>query len=443
MTNSRLAAIKVLCQWQESRSAIDLSLGPALEKINDPRDRHLVTATVHGVLRRLTLVDWVIERYSRHPLAKMKPLTINALRVGVAQLLFMDRLPPSAVINEVVKALRKQKQPRWLTGFVNGLLRRVDRERAGLMARIAEGKLPDTARLCHPGWLLARWQARYGVKRAEEICRANSREAGLCLRANGIPADGLRSLFARHGVAAQEGKFVPEAVWLPGFKGAIDSLPGFDRGLFFVQDEIAQLLCCLLPESSRRVLDGCAGLGGKTALLAGRYGTDKVTAVEPDARRFRLLDENLRRLGAAAVRREQRRLGEFASAGPGEFDAVLIDAPCSGLGVTGRHPDIRWNREARDLPRLRERQLALLGHAAGLVCPGGVLVYATCSTEPEENDDVVAMFLQRQPGFTIENPAAGLPSAARRFVGENGFFRTLPGRLVSDGFFAARLRRRG
>ena len=438
--NVRQEAIGVLERCWRERCSVDPLLAAAQARLNDHRDRQLTAAIVRGVLRRLRGLDWVLARFSKHPLAKMRPLPLSALRAGVFQLLYMDRLPAAAVVNETVKALRVKRQPRWLTGFVNGLLRRVAREREEVMAALDEA--PLGVRLNHPDWLVERWRRRYGEEGVRRICAANAGEAELCLHINGSAAAYHERLRAA-GIEAAAGRYLPTCLRLPAYRGPVAALPGYDDGAFFVQDEAAQLLTCLFSPIEGPVLDACAGVGGKTAALARRFGAGAVTAVEPHAGRSSLLGENLRRLGLEGVRVERTAIADFAAAKEGrDFAAVLVDAPCSGLGVTGRHPDIRWNREAADIPRYQERQRAILTAAAALVRPGGELVYATCSTEPEENEAVVSAFLQREGDFMVVEAATRLPETARPLVDESGFLRTVPGPEMSDGFFAALLTRR-
>jgi len=432
-----------LCQWQKSRRSIDLIVGQAVAPLKDFRDRQLVKAIIFGVLRNYSLLDWVAAKYSRQPLQKMKMEVMQALRVGIYQLLFMDRVPASAAVNETIKALKAHKQPRWITGFANGVLRNVERQKSDLLAVVNSGKIPERARLNHPDWLLHRWKKRYGSARLEEICRANNTQAGLCLRVNSarISVEDFLALLTNEGIAYSQGKYQPEAVWIDAETGLVENLPGYSEGYFWVQDELAQLLCSLLgPFEEGAYVDGCAGLGGKTAVIEQCIPPGStITAVEPTRQRLELLGRNFARLGVTGVDIYQGTLQEFARDTMEIFRAVLVDAPCSGLGVIGRHPDIRWSRKPEDLKRYPEKQLELLQAAAGLVGPGGVVVYATCSTEPEENEQVVEQFLSSNSKFTVEDARNVLGEKCNELVDEKGFLRTVPGDLVSDGFFAARL----
>jgi len=442
MTNSRATAMNILLAWQRSREPLDLVLERHLggQTPGEPRDAALVMAMVYGVLRWQGYLDGIIAALASHPLARMKPLTLAALRVGLYQLLFLDRVPASAAINETVQALSLARQPKWLTGFVNGLLRNAARRRDTLPA-------PDgaAAMASHPAWLVARWQQLFGRARTELLCSANNALPSLVLRVNSgrVAMADFLALLGERGIAALPGLFAPEAVRLPDFRGSVAELPGYGEGLFQVQDEAAQLVPLLLaPFRAGRYLDGCAGLGGKALHLAQLLPSGaELTAVEPSARRGGLLGENLQRQGMSGVIFFASTLEEFAAQGPGRFRGILLDAPCSGLGVIRRQPDIRWSRSMEELRRQQFRQSVLLAVAADLLEEGGILLYATCSLDPMENDEVVAAFLQGRPDFALTSAREYLPESARVLCDAEGFFRTSPEQGV-DGFFAARMRKK-
>lgn len=444
---ARYAAIEVLCRLQRTRRPIK----PLLDTVAGEcrlaeNERALAMNLAYGVLRRRDCLALLIGRLCRHPLNRLEPFVHHALEVGLFQLFFLDRIPASAAVNETVNALKSSRLPQRLQGFVNGILRESIRQGPALTELIAD---PHAGGAClnHPPWLTERWRRHYGEAEMRRICASNNLEPLLILRVNTARVtreDFCRRLSAQ-GIAWRHGSFAPEAVVLPEYTGAISRLPGYDEGCFLVQDEATQLATLLLgpflPQGS--YLDACAGLGGKTchlAALAPGLGLH-LYAIEPDAGRYMKLAENLGRLfpGQSCTMR-QCTLGEFAGDCRTSFAGILIDAPCSGTGVIGRHPDIRWNREETDLPRYQVEQLDLLEQGAALVGEAGVLVYATCSLEPEENQEVVRQFLERHREFRLSDPAPFLPAAAGRFV-EELCFCPRPGETI-DGFFAARLIRR-
>jgi 16S rRNA (cytosine967-C5)-methyltransferase len=441
--NARSTALNILCQQEESGHPLDMLMEQQIRKENQPdtRDTNLTMALVYGVLRQRRYLDNVIASFAKHPLRKMKPRTLQALRIGVYQLLCMERIPASAAINETVQALKKAKQPKWLINFVNGVLRNVARNPDQLLK--AKKELPPAVRESHPDWLYERWSLRYGDKTALEICRSNNSLPVLTLRLNRkkISLPEYLERLDGAGIQAKQSDIIEEALHLAGYRGAISALPGYDQGFFHIQDEAAQLIASLFqPFETGRYLDSCAGLGGKTIQLAELLPKKStLTAVEPNKKRLRHLQENLTRMNFAAdvsifqgsIESFQQKRGEL-------FTHILVDAPCSGLGVIRRHPDIRWNRRPEDLLSFQKKQLALLQTAVAMLAPGGILVYATCSMEPEENDEVIRHLLNNHPEMSVEQPA--IPAGANDFLDEQNFLRTLPAQL-HDGFFAAKLRK--
>lgn len=438
----RKAVIDILCAWEVSGKPVDLFFNREAALL-PAQDRGMVKTILYGVLRQRDYLDHIISRFSSHPLNKMKALTLNTLRVGVFQLLLLDRVPESAAVNETVRALKKSRQPQWLVRFVNGVLRNVARQKEKLPSpdTLARGTKPI---LNHPKWLQDRWQGQFSSETMEQICRYNNCEPPLTLRVNRnkTDRDSFSRLLTAASIAHQPGRYSPNSLTIKDHTGPVDRLPGYDQGLFQVQDEAAQLATLLFPPFSRgqRILDGCAGLGGKTCGLAQLLNSSsQLIAVEPDSRRTRLLRDNLTRLQLnALVDIRENTLQQFAQNSPDPFDAILIDAPCSGTGVIRRQPDIRWNRKPEDLPAYQALQLDLLDLAASLLAPGGSLVYATCSLEQEENQEVIHKFLTIHPRFRVINAADRLPGEARTLVDEAGYFRPHPANGL-DGFFGCAL----
>jgi 16S rRNA (cytosine967-C5)-methyltransferase len=447
---TRHIALAALCSWEERGLPLDQVLEEELAGVNlaDPRDRQFIRAMVFGVARWRGFLDWVVGQYSSRPVAKMESRVLQGLRLGLFQLLFLDRVPASAAINETVQALKTMRQPKWLTGFVNGVLRGAERNRKNIpdpRHAAAVGRMPEPARLSHPEWLLKRWEKRFGRDETETLCRANNTVAPVTLRVNTtlISPATLLQLLQKEGVKAEPGAYSPVALRLADHAGPVVAIPGFSEGLFQVQDEAAQLVSYLpgplQPGSS--CLDACAGLGGKTSHLAQVLPANvKLVAAEPNSSRSRKLKENLGRLRLDhLVTIVEGALAALLPHHAESFHNVLVDAPCSGLGVIRRRPDIRWNRSAADLRRYQAKQLEILETAARLVAVQGILVYATCSNEPEENETVVEKFLAKHPEFSLTDCGDKLPGPARALVDSSGFFRTLPGREDLDGFFAARM----
>ena len=441
---ARFAAIETLCRLQRNPLPVPLLFEELAEECAlIGQDRHLAMNLIYGVLRQRQYLDNCLRLFCRQPLKKLHPFVHQALAVGLYQVLFLDRIPESAAVNETVNALKVVRLPEKLQGFVNGVLRASIRQRHQIPApeTLDKGGLPV---LNHPAWLTDRWEQHFGREEMNRICAWNNIQPPLVLRVNplAINTDDFCARLQEENITARAGTHAPSAVILPDYHGPVHDLPGFTEGFFQVQDESAQLVSLLLAPFvlGGHLLDGCAGLGGKTGhileLAADVQAT--VTAVEPDPRRLRQLGENLTRLHPQkSVRIHPGTLLDFSKVCTTRFHAILIDAPCSGTGVIRRHPDIRWNRQAADLPEYRKTQRQLLDLAAVLLLPGGILVYATCSLEPEENSEVVTDFLKEHPDFNLSDCAPFLPVTVRQFV-HNGFFQPHPTESA-DGFFAARL----
>lgn len=441
---ARFAAIETLCQLERTH----LPAGSLFDKVAaecalDGPERHLAMNLIYGVLRQRQALESLLQSLCRQPLSRIKTFVRQALLTGLYQIFFLDRIPESAAVNETVKALQTARLPKSLQGFVNGVLRESLRQKPTLAARLHQDKA-GTPFLNHPEWLVRRWRKRYGREETQRICATNNQQSPLVLLVNTCMTsrEQLLADIEQEGIAVQPGVYSRDALILPDFHGTISRLPGFAEGRFQVQDEAAQLLALLLGPIHKGglYLDGCAGLGGKTSNLIQLCAPSKATivAVEPDPQRQQKFRENMQRLHPdAPVTLHTMDLQHFAQDCDLRFDGILIDAPCSGTGVTGRHPDIRWNRQEDDLARYQQNQLALLEEAAGLLAADGTLVYATCSLEPEENEELIALFLERNPDFMTEECTPFLPPPARELI-SNGFFAPHPGPSI-DGFFGARL----
>jgi 16S rRNA (cytosine967-C5)-methyltransferase len=444
--DARKAALEVLFEWSKRGGTVDRILWKKCGLLTDTRDQSLVRTMIYGVLQQRAALDYILEQFARQPLPRYKRIVRYALRIGLYQLLYLDRVPAHAAIHETVAALKNCGQPPQIAGLVNGVLRNILRSKEqGDWHPLSSA--PPEVRLNHPAWLVDRWLQRYGEQETERLCRSNNSPPPLVLRVNTrkIDLDSYLSLLRAAGIEAEKGKFAPEAVRLLESGGGPERLPGFQEGYFQVQDEGAQLISYLLgPLMTGRCLDACAGLGGKTSHLAQLLpAATRLEAVEPSAERRRLFKENMRRLGLPEVPLFAGTLQQLAERQEERdaYQAILLDAPCSGLGVIRRHPEIRWNRRPQDLEKYQLQQLELLRIGASLLAPAGVLVYATCSTEPEENEEVVRAFLAETKGFVLDNAARVLPGPARGLVTGIGCFQTTPGLQETDGFFGARLMR--
>jgi 16S rRNA (cytosine967-C5)-methyltransferase len=361
------------------------------------------------------------------------------LRLGIYQLAFMDRIPAPAAVHATVALAGGDAGRR---GFVNAVLRALARDGVPEPPADAAHFGP---RFGLPDWLAARWLERLGPEGAEALARHADAPAPLTLRVNTtrIAPEDLADRLEAAGLEVTPSAWVPDALRVAGHV-PVREIPGYAEGLWYVQDEAGQLVARLVgARPGERVLDACAAPGGKATQLAAAVGDKgEIVALEPDAGRLERLAANVLRLGAANVRVVRGDLGEGSPPGvDGRFDRVLVDAPCSGLGVLGRHPEGRWWKDAAGIRACARVQGEILRRAAALVRPGGALVYAVCTGEPEETAWVTGAFLADHPEFQAVPADSVLGAAARPWTAADGAFTTLGNAAGLDGFFALRMER--
>jgi 16S rRNA (cytosine967-C5)-methyltransferase len=439
---ARAAALDVLRAVNSGRADLPSALARVRSRLPDERDRALAGEIATGTLRWQAAFDRVVSVFSERPVTKLDPEVLDILRMTAFQLLHLTRVPTSAAVHDAVSLTRRAGKAS-AAGLVNAVLRRISRERTNLPLpprpdgnRTSELAYLSTT-LSHPEWLASRWLSRAGFAAAEAWERFNNEPAALTLRANTLKTDRgtLTKMLEAHDVHVEPTRFAADGLVVRSGNPLLTPLAG--DGLFLVQDEASQLVASFAGvRPGERVLDACAAPGGKTtAMAAALRNRGRIVATDVRGRRVDLLARTVRTAGASSVTVLQ---ADASSPLPfrDAFDCVLLDAPCSGLGTIRRDPDIRWRRQEADLSRLAATEAAMLGQAAAVVAPGGRLVYATCSSEPEENEEVVKSFLQRAPAF---RPASVelVPPSLRRFLSKHGYFQTLPFRDGLEAFFAA------
>ncbi len=432
----REAALSVFLAWDAGRETADALLGPRLAKLAG-RDRDLAAELVRGVFRWRGRLDWQLAQFLSRPLEALDPPLLWILRLGLYQLDRLDRVPAHAAVNTTVELAKRRVGP-GAAGFANAVMRRAARELAGLVEPdAAEDPLGHLeARTSHPRWLLERWLARRGFAGTLKLAASGNRKPSLTLRvvSDRVDAADLLGDLRGRGIDARPGTILPDTVvledgWHPAVRDALDA------GLCVVQDEAAGLVAHVArPTRGARVLDVCAGVGGKALHFAELCGGASVVACDLSARRLRTLADAARRTGAGPVRcvaADGRR-----PAVRGGFARVLVDAPCTNTGVLARRADARWRRTAADVPRLAALQGELLDASRAMAGPGGLLVYSTCSLEPEENEDVVRDYLARHRADALVPADDLLPPELL----SGGCLRTDPAEHAMDGAFAAAIR---
>ncbi len=408
------------------------------------RDRALATELVYGTIRWRRRLDWMLGQLLRGDPESLTAWIRHILRMGLYQLMMLDQVTDAAATHESVQLARRYGHAGTVR-LTNAILRTAIRKR-DLLERPVRGEDPVTelgVTHSYPAWMAKRWIERYGVEDAAALMKAGNRPPPLTIRVNtsrSAPLD-LAATLKRHGILVEPGRWLDDYLSIR-HAGDLRRLPAHAAGLFQVQDESGGLAVRLLdPKQGETIVDLCCAPGGKTTYIAQIVGAGgRVIACDTSPHRLRRVEENRRRLGLGQVR-----LVGMDGRSPGvdlAADRVLVDAPCSGLGTIARRPDLRWRRKAEDMDRLRGEQLALLEGGAGLVKPGGVLVYSTCTIEPEENEEIVAAFCGRHPGFRLEKPG-DWPGDLAGVLDGAGRIATLPSTHGVDGSFAARLRRDG
>ena len=412
------------------------------------RDRAFIVHLVHGAWRWQIRLDWIVKQAVRFPFKNIEPPILNILRLALYQIFFMDRVPESATVNEAVKQARDVGNNH-VAGFVNGILRNICREkdRISFPDRGQERDLYFSVFYSYPLWLVEKWIRELGPDAAERLLDAGNLIPHTVIRVNTLKTDrkGLLERLNEEGVTGSPSLYSPEGVTLQGLKGPVNRLTTFKEGLFQVQGEAAQIGShLLLPRSGDSVFDVCAGLGGKSTHLAALM-EDKGSILALDRSRRRLISllQSSIRLGAGSVNPVVADAsGPLSTFLRYPFDKILVDGPCSGLGVISKNPDTKLTKRVGDIQRLARLQTTILNQAVHLLRKGGRMLYLTCTISREENEDVVETFLEMNSEIVLENLKSTIPEWGFDLIDDNGFFRTFPHIHRMEGFFGALFRRR-
>jgi 16S rRNA (cytosine967-C5)-methyltransferase len=447
---ARVAAYEILTAISAGNADLPTAIAAGRAGLHDERDRALAAEIAAGVQRWRAALDHLIVAFSRRQIDRLDPEIVEILRLSAYQILHLTRVPASAVVDDAVELARRAGK-RSAAGFVNAVLRSISRKRQSLPLPSRPEDPSDreaaltylSITLSHPRWLAARWYERLGFESAEAWMRFNNQPAPLTLRANRfrMTPENLTNRLMADDIRVSRARFAPDALIIEEghpLRGA-----GLEQGWFVVQDEASQLVALLAsPRGEARVLDTCASPGGKsTAIAASMQGRGLVVACDIRTRRIELLRRTIAATGAPNVRVVQADLLKpLPFSRP--FDLVVVDAPCSGLGTLRRDPDIRWRRREHDLIALAAAEITMLQHAAAAVAPGGRLVYATCSSEPEENEGVAGAFLSSTASFVPVHGHAAAPDLPAAVIDARGHLRTEPRLHGLEAFFGAVFERR-
>lgn len=444
---ARETALKALNEINQNGAYSNIALSKHLEnKSLRDMDRGLATELVYGTVKWKLTIDYIIERFSSVGLKKISPWIMDILRLGIYQLLFTDRIPPSAACNQCVE-LAKRYGHRASAGYVNGVLRTVLRSRNELLYPDRSGDRDSylSVRYSYPLWLVKEWRELFGDDFAEELLDSGNRPPELTVRVNALKGsrEDAEERLRAESVETAGGRYLKEALIIKN-PPPLSALRTFREGRFQVQDESSMLVSRVLdPQPGELVIDACGAPGGKSTHIAELMG-DRGAVISRDIHRhkLKLINDAASRLGLTIIKTELRDAVRFDSEQKGIADRVLVDAPCSGLGIIRRKPDIKWVKTDSGRREIIALQARILLAAGGYVRPGGVLVYSTCTIGPFENEEVVKGFIAENPEFTAEDIRPFLPDGLKRAEAEKGYIHLYPNTDGTDGFFICRLRRR-
>jgi 16S rRNA (cytosine967-C5)-methyltransferase len=437
-SGARATAVKILNRIERSDSYLDKLLDVELKASDiSNADKSLLAELVHGVMRWQGRLDWLLNRFTHGNFSKSEINVKNALRVALYQILFLDKVPQYAIVNEAVEFIKKIRGPKMadlVNAVLRNILRNLDNIRYPTMEEDALQHL--TIYYSHPVWMVKRWLTRFSPAELDKMLAANNEIPSLSLRINKLKIDppSFLAMLDAQAIPYQGSAFIDYFIKVKSLS-KISQMESFRLGYFSIQDESAALPVLLLsPQPGERIIDLCAAPGGKTTLLGEMMkNSGEIVAVDKYEHKLNMVKTSCERLGITNV---QLTVGDSFQIELPPARKIIVDAPCSGLGVLRKKPDIKWKRQLEDIPRLVSQQERLLENAAKLLEPGGVLVYSTCTIEPEENEQVVQSFLAKHPEFKIDDPAKFVNKSV---VTPEGYVNTFPHRHQLDGSFAVRL----
>lgn len=448
-SNARSCAVKILCRCERSDAYLDKLIDSELRNSNlNDFDKSLLNELTHGVIRWMRRLDWFLNGFYRGQYEKCLPEVKNAMRVALYQILFLNKIPYSAAVNEAVEFIKKIRDDKH-AGVVNGLLRTIIRTLDALVWPTREIDEVNYLGIIqsHPNWMVRRWIARFGFDDAQKLCEANNKRPFITLRVNRnkTSVEELVKHLNERNIQFRQGNYLDYFLSIKAMSKIYDD-DFFKKGFFTIQDESAGLISHLVaPREDELVLDVCSAPGGKSShLYEIMKGRGKIVAIEKYSSRVETMKKNFERLGMENILAFQEDLNEpktdlFKNKLINKANKVLVDAPCSGLGILSKKPDIKWKREPEDIYKLQKLQLELLEISSKFVKTGGALIYSTCTIESDENSDVIHKFLENHSEFEIDNAKNYVPE---NVVNDEGFIEVFTYKHQIDGSFGARLRKK-
>jgi 16S rRNA (cytosine967-C5)-methyltransferase len=439
--NVREVALDVLLAVEKHQSYSNILLNHVIKEHQlPPKDTALLTELTYGTIQRQYTLDYFLAPFLKKP-KKLQSWVRQLLRLSLYQMVFLDKIPDRAVIHEAVE-IAKRKGHRGIAGLVNGVLRSVQREGVPSLDQISDSIERISIETSHPIWLVKRWVEQFGLERTKQMCEENLIAPVQTVRTNTVQLsrEQLLDQLTNDGWNVQPSPIVPEGI--RSLRGNLAHSQAFNEGLLTVQDESSMLVAHALKLTpGMKVLDCCAAPGGKTTHIAEMMDNEgEVWALDLHEHKVKLIEEQRNRLKLTIIHTkciDSRKAGDYFA--NETFDRVLVDAPCSGLGVLRRKPDIKYSKNEEDVQALKSVQQSILHAVAPLVKQGGILVYSTCTVDRDENDRVIEQFLQQHPEFMPE--PLSLPEPVQPLV--NGHqVQVFPQDFGSDGFYIACLRKK-
>ncbi|SMB93408.1 NusB antitermination factor [Desulfonispora thiosulfatigenes DSM 11270] len=445
--NARDLALNVIFEVNEKLAYANIELDKALKnaKLADQRDKGLVTDLVYGTIKYKGRLDYIINQFAKPKVNKMAPMIRNIIRMGLYQIIFLDKVPISAAINESVN-LGKRYGHKGTVGFINGVLRNIARNLENIKYPNKNSQPIEylASFYSFPNWMIKGWVKDFGIDNTETLCEYFNNPSPLWIRTNSLKTnrEELQERLQNENIETVKSEKVPEGLRLINNTG-MTKLNTFKEGLFTVQDESSMIVSHVLnPKNKDFIIDTCSAPGGKTGHMAQLMGNEgKILALDIHEHRLELIKENCTRLGITNVDTKLVDAREISAHIHELVDGILVDAPCSGLGVLGRRPDARWKKEEKDIKELSNLQFEILQSASKLVKSKGTLIYSTCTIDSRENKEVVQRFLEYSPDFYLDDSLNEyLPYNTEE--GKEGYIQFLPFAHKMDGFFIARLKRK-
>ncbi|SHI04288.1 16S rRNA (cytosine(967)-C(5))-methyltransferase RsmB [Sporanaerobacter acetigenes] len=440
--NAREVALNILIEIDEKGAYSNIVLNKIGREKLSKLDENFVRELVYGVLENRLYLDWVIKKFSKIKLKKIEPIILEILRMGVYQIVLMDKIPDSAAVNESVKLAKKYSHI-GSAKYVNGLLRNVSRNKDSIREIDLEDKKEYLRiKYSHPEWMINRWLEEFGEEFTEDLCRANNTRPKLNIRINTlkIKREQLKYILESKGYIVSNTNYASDGLIIENPQGIID-IEEFKAGFFIIQDESSMLVSQILdPKEGSLVLDLCSAPGGKTTHIAQKMNNHgKILARDIYEHKLKLVQENSNRLGIDIIKTEKFDSIELDENLIEKVDYALIDAPCTGLGMIRRRPEIKWNRTENDIVNMSDIQYKILKNASKYLKSGGTLVYSTCSIEREENIDIINKFISENEDFKLVSVDNLLDSKENVSTAKDGYIELFPHIHGTDGFFVAKL----